>query len=121
LVEPTLVTRACGISSGSMTTSGRWARDSARSSAAVRSSVTAMTAWRPAAARSRAHALNPSLPDRCCPRGRTLIATATSLSAAASSTPWMISMEYALKSPVNSSSIAAVAALRRAVGGRRPM
>jgi hypothetical protein len=33
----------------------------------------------------------------------------------------MISIEYALKSPVNSSSIAAVAALRRAVGGRRPM
>ncbi len=98
-VEPTLVTSVCGRFSGSITTSGNCARERAASCPVVSSLVTAISARRPVAARSRAH-----VPARSA-LVRMLTTIATSSSAPASTAPWTISVEYALRSVSNSTSI----------------
>ena len=70
-----------------MTTIGTRARESAVRSAVASSLVTAIAAWRPAVASSRAHAAGRFDPELCRPCGRTLTTTATPASAAASTTP----------------------------------
>jgi hypothetical protein len=99
LVDPTLATSAAGRLTGSMTTSGSRARDSAERSAEVSSSTTAMTARRPAAASSLAQAAGRPVSDRRVPGVRMLTTTATPSEAAQSSTPCSTSVEYALRAP----------------------
>ena len=92
LVEPTLVTRAWGSSTGSTTTIGTRSLARAARCRAVNASTTAITARRPSATSSSAQAVGfwARTPRRA--RERVESATATSASTAASSTPWTTSV-----------------------------